>query len=59
MKITMLLYPFTFNTITNGNVDILRRACLLADRLVVAVASSKEKAALFSKEEHLGSGFIN
>ena len=49
----MLLYPCTFDPITNGNVDILRRACSLADRLIVAVASSKEKAALFYQEERL------
>ena len=53
MKITTLLYPGTFDPITNGHVDILRRACSLADKLVVAVASSEEKGTLFSQEERL------
>lgn len=53
MKIATLLYPGTFDPITNGHVDILRRACSLADQLVVAVASSEEKGALFSQEERL------
>ena len=53
MKITTLLYPGTFDPITKGHVDILRRACSLADRIVVAVASSEEKGALFSQNERL------
>ncbi|MCY4032219.1 MAG: pantetheine-phosphate adenylyltransferase [Hyphomicrobiales bacterium] len=53
MKIATLLYPGTFDPITNGHVDILRRACSLADKIVVAVASSEEKGALFSQDERL------
>ena len=53
MKATTLLYPGTFDPITNGHVDILRRACRLAGRLVVAVAASEDKGTLFSWQERL------
>lgn len=53
MKVMTLLYPGTFDPITKGHVDILRRSCSLADRVVVAVASSEDKKALFSQQERL------
>ena len=53
MKATCLLYPGTFDPITRGHVDILRRACSLAEHLVVAVAAGEEKDTLFSQQERL------
>ena len=53
MKATTLLYPGTFDPITLGHVDILRRACSLAGRLVVGVAASVEKQTMFSPQERL------
>jgi pantetheine-phosphate adenylyltransferase len=41
------LYPGTFDPITNGHVDIVRRAALLFDHVIVAVADSPRKAPLF------------
>jgi pantetheine-phosphate adenylyltransferase len=45
------VYPGTFDPITNGHVDIVRRALNLFDKVVVAVAENVRKAPLFSLEE--------
>jgi pantetheine-phosphate adenylyltransferase len=45
------VYPGTFDPITNGHVDIVRRALALFDQVVVAVAENVRKAPLFSLEE--------
>jgi pantetheine-phosphate adenylyltransferase len=45
------VYPGTFDPITNGHVDIVRRALALFDNVVVAVAENVRKAPLFSVEE--------
>lgn len=48
------LYPGTFDPITNGHADIIRRAVRLVDRLVVAVARNAGKGPLYSMEERVG-----
>jgi pantetheine-phosphate adenylyltransferase len=45
------IYPGSFDPITNGHVDILRRALLLFDRVIVAVATNVRKQTLFTVEE--------
>lgn len=45
------VYPGTFDPITNGHVDIVRRALHLFDRVILAVADNVRKAPLFSVEE--------
>lgn len=45
------LYPGTFDPITLGHADIIRRACSLVDRLVIGVAINRDKGPLFSLEE--------
>lgn len=47
------LYPGTFDPITNGHVDLVRRSCKLFDRVVVAIASNAGKAPLFSQEKRV------
>jgi pantetheine-phosphate adenylyltransferase len=47
------VFPGTFDPITNGHLDIIRRATLLADELIVAVGHNPEKQALFSDEERV------
>ena len=47
------VYPGTFDPITNGHVDIVRRALGLFDRVVVAVAENVRKAPLFTLPERL------
>lgn len=45
------VYPGTFDPITNGHVDILRRGLKIFDRVVVALAENVRKSPLFSIEE--------
>jgi pantetheine-phosphate adenylyltransferase len=45
------VYPGSFDPITNGHVDIIRRALTLFDRVIVAVAENIRKAPLFSLAE--------
>jgi pantetheine-phosphate adenylyltransferase len=47
------LYPGTFDPITLGHVDIIKRACQLVDRLVIGVAINRDKGPLFSLEERV------
>ena len=47
------LYPGTFDPITKGHSDIIKRACRLVDRLVIGVAINRDKGPLFSLEERV------
>ncbi|ACX51290.1 pantetheine-phosphate adenylyltransferase [Ammonifex degensii KC4] len=47
------VYPGSFDPITNGHLDIIKRACQLFDTLIVAIAENPQKKALFSLEERL------
>jgi pantetheine-phosphate adenylyltransferase len=47
------LYPGTFDPVTLGHMDIIARACLLVDRLVIGVAINRDKGPLFSLEERV------
>ncbi len=48
------LYPGTFDPITLGHTDIIRRGCALVDRLVIGVAINTGKGPMFSLEERVG-----
>jgi pantetheine-phosphate adenylyltransferase len=47
------LYPGTFDPITYGHVDIIRRSATLVDRLVIGVAINRDKGPLFTLEERV------
>lgn len=47
------VYPGTFDPITNGHLDIIRRGSKLVDRLIVAVARNAGKGPLFSLDERV------
>ncbi len=47
------LYPGTFDPVTNGHTDVIRRAAKLVDRLVIGVAINRDKGPLFSLEERV------
>lgn len=47
------MYPGTFDPITNGHLDLVRRAARLFDRVVIGVAASPHKTPLFSFEERV------
>ena len=47
------LYPGTFDPITHGHIDIIRRGCALVDRLVIGVAINRDKSPLFDLDERV------
>ena len=47
------LYPGTFDPITNGHIDLVKRAAKLFDEVVVSIASSSKKIPLFTLEERI------
>lgn len=47
------LYPGTFDPITLGHIDIIRRASTLVERLVIGVAINRDKGPMFSLEERV------
>jgi pantetheine-phosphate adenylyltransferase len=53
MRTNCVIYPGTFDPITNGHVDLAERAARLFDRVVVAIAHSQKKTPLFTLEERV------
>ncbi len=49
----MAVYPGTFDPITNGHVDIIRRSLEVFDKVVVAIADNVRKAPLFTIAERM------
>lgn len=47
------IYPGSFDPLTNGHLDILKRAALMFEKVVVTVAVNNKKTALFSGEERI------
>ena len=47
------LYPGTFDPLTMGHLDIIRRAAFLVDKLVVGVAVNSSKSPMFSLQERV------
>ena len=52
-KKIIAIYPGTFDPITNGHVDLVKRAASLFDHVVVAIAKSSRKQPLFTLEERV------
>ncbi|GBE04552.1 MAG TPA: pantetheine-phosphate adenylyltransferase [Nitrospirae bacterium] len=47
------IYPGTFDPITNGHIDLIQRTLKIFDRVIIAVAPSREKQPLFTIQERL------
>jgi pantetheine-phosphate adenylyltransferase len=47
------MYPGTFDPLTNGHEDLVRRACRIFDKVVLAIAENPGKEPLFSLEERM------
>lgn len=47
------IYPGSFDPITNGHINLIKRAVLLFDKVVVAVAHNIKKTYLFNQEERV------
>ena len=50
---TSVIYPGTFDPITNGHLDIIERSTVIFPRILVAVANSPSKKPLFSLDERV------
>lgn len=50
---TIAVYPGTFDPITNGHVDIIKRALKMYDKLIIVIAINSTKKPLFSVEERI------
>ena len=50
---TIAVYPGTFDPLTRGHEDLVRRACKMFDRVVVAVAASERTGPLFTLADRL------
>ena len=53
MKKNSVIYPGTFDPVTNGHVDLAERAARLFDRVVFAIAHSPKKTPFFTLEERI------
>ncbi|HEX7783314.1 MAG TPA: pantetheine-phosphate adenylyltransferase [Sphingobium sp.] len=53
MSIRIGVYPGTFDPITLGHMDIIRRGAKLVDRLVIGVTTNISKSPMFTDEERL------
>jgi pantetheine-phosphate adenylyltransferase len=47
------VYPGSFDPMTNGHVDLVKRGCRIFDRVLVAILQNTEKEALFTVEERI------
>jgi len=52
-RINRAVYPGTFDPITRGHEDLVRRASTLFDEMIVAVADSRGKSPFFTVEERV------
>jgi pantetheine-phosphate adenylyltransferase len=53
MEEKIAVYPGSFDPITYGHVDIIKRALLIFDKVIVAVAHNFDKASLFTPKERV------
>ncbi|MEA1954111.1 MAG: pantetheine-phosphate adenylyltransferase [Campylobacterota bacterium] len=52
-NIKRAIYPGTFDPITNGHLDIIKRACKMFDEIIVAVADSEAKKPMFTLDNRI------
>lgn len=53
MPSRIAIFPGSFDPLTNGHVDLIRRSTRLFDRVIVAVLVNAEKSALFTVQERI------
>lgn len=49
----LVVYPGSFDPVTCGHIDVIRRALRIASRVIVAVACNLEKSPMFSTDERV------
>ena len=50
---TIAVYPGTFDPVTNGHVDIIKRGLQMFDRIIIVIAINATKKPLFTIEERI------
>jgi pantetheine-phosphate adenylyltransferase len=50
---TIAIYPGSFDPITNGHVDLIRRACKLFDKVIIAIAQNTNKDSFLSIDQRV------
>jgi pantetheine-phosphate adenylyltransferase len=50
---TIAVYPGTFDPITNGHIDIIKRALQIFDRVIIVIAINMQKQPLFTLDERI------
>jgi len=50
---TVAIYPGTFDPITNGHVDLIKRAAFIYPKVIVLVAADTRKECMFSMDERV------
>ena len=53
LPVRRAIYPGSFDPVTHGHVDVVRRAAHLVDRLVIAIGAHHDKHALFTAKERV------
>jgi pantetheine-phosphate adenylyltransferase len=53
MRHTRVVYPGSFDPMTNGHKDLIERAARMFDHVIVAVAASQKKGPMFSLDERV------
>jgi pantetheine-phosphate adenylyltransferase len=53
MSSKVVIYPGTFDPITNGHISVISRALKIFDRLVIAILNNPQKLPLFTMEERI------
>ncbi len=53
MQSSIAVYPGSFDPLTNGHLDIIRRGVEVFDRIIVGIAENSRKNSLFTVEERL------
>lgn len=53
-SLSRVVYPGTFDPITNGHLDLIERASNMFDEVIIAVAASPSKNTMFTLEERVG-----
>ncbi len=48
-----VIYPGTFDPVTNGHIDLVERAAKLFDKVILAIAYSEKKSPLFNLQERV------
>ena len=51
---SIVIYPGTFDPVTNGHIDLIERASALFDQVIVAVAANTSKTPAFTLDDRVG-----